>query len=237
MNMKEQIELLIKLQEIETETGNVESILNNISKRFEAFDSDLRRVGQVVKDEEDLLGELKKKYRLYESDVQVNNLQIGKTQEKLKAVKTNREYQALLKEIEEVKTKSSQLEDEMIRCLELIEGSEDVIIKKRDEYLKVKEQGDSEKRIIERETGLNKKKLDQLDADRKNIYEKVTPELLKKFLLVKEQTKGVAVSPVIDAVCHGCHMNIPPQMYNELHRFDSLKFCPHCQRIIYWRES
>ena len=237
MNMKEQIELLIKLQEMETETANVESVLNNIAKRFEIFDSDLRRVEQVVKDEEGLLGELKKKYCLYESDVQMNNSQIGKTQEKLKAVKTNKEYQSFLKEIEEVKTKSSQIEDEMIRCLDLIEGSEDGIIKKKDEYLKLKEQVDSEKRIIERETGLNKKKLGQLDADRKNISEKITPGLLKKFFLVREQTKGVAVSPVINAVCHGCHMNIPPQMYNELHRFDSLKFCPHCQRIIYWKEA
>jgi len=237
MNMKEQIELLIKLQEMETETANVESVLNNIAKRFEIFDSDLRRVEQVVKDEEGLLGEPKKKYHLYESDVQMNNSQIGKTQEKLKAVKTNKEYQSFLKEIEEVKTKSSQIEDEMIRCLDLIEGSEDGIIKKKDEYLKLKEQVDSEKRIIERETGLNKKKLGQLDADRKNISEKITPGLLKKFFLVREQTKGVAVSPVINAVCHGCHMNIPPQMYNELHRFDSLKFCPHCQRIIYWKEA
>ncbi len=43
----------------------------------------------------------------------------------------------------------------------------------------------------------------------------------------------MAIAKVEDAVCEGCHMNIPPQMYNELQRFESLMYCPQCQRIIY----
>ncbi|RLB78229.1 MAG: hypothetical protein DRH24_14815, partial [Deltaproteobacteria bacterium] len=43
--------------------------------------------------------------------------------------------------------------------------------------------------------------------------------------------------PVKDALCHGCNVNLPPQLYNELFLGDSLKFCPNCQRIIYLKES
>jgi hypothetical protein len=45
------------------------------------------------------------------------------------------------------------------------------------------------------------------------------------------------VAPVVDAVCQGCHLNIPWQLFNELHRFDELTFCPHCRRIIFCQEE
>jgi predicted nucleic acid-binding Zn-ribbon protein len=32
-------------------------------------------------------------------------------------------------------------------------------------------------------------------------------------------------------------MNIPPQVYNELQRCDSLKYCPSCFRIIHWQDQ
>jgi len=38
-------------------------------------------------------------------------------------------------------------------------------------------------------------------------------------------------------VCSGCNVNLPPQMYNEIQRFDRIRFCPNCQRIVYWREQ
>jgi predicted nucleic acid-binding Zn-ribbon protein len=57
-------------------------------------------------------------------------------------------------------------------------------------------------------------------------------------LIIKEQNPvGLAVVPVKDAVCHGCNVNLPPQLYNELFRCDSLRFCPNCQRIIYIKNS
>jgi uncharacterized protein len=43
--------------------------------------------------------------------------------------------------------------------------------------------------------------------------------------------------PVSDAVCNGCNVNLPPQLYNELQRSDTLRYCPNCQRIIYWKEA
>ena len=69
-------------------------------------------------------GDLRKKYREIETELNMNAPRIEKSQEKLRAVKTNKEYQSLLKEIEELKKKNSSLEDEMIECLEHIESSE-----------------------------------------------------------------------------------------------------------------
>ena len=62
--------------------------------------------------------------------------------------------------------------------------------------------------------------------------------LLNIFNQVKaKQDNLVAIVAVQDAVCQGCNMNIPPQVYNELLRYDSLRYCPSCFRIIYWQDQ
>jgi hypothetical protein len=125
----------------------------------------------------------------------------------------------------------------MIECLDRIDETEKIIAKKKDEYLQFSDRIKSEKQSIQHKAGIDKKKLDELDMDRKNVSGLVDSQLFKKYLVIKEQhQEGLAVVPVKDAVCHGCNVNLPPQLYNELFRYDSLKFCPNCQRIIYLKE-
>jgi len=235
--MKEQIKVLVKLQHLDTETVRIKSTLNDVSKKLENLDSSLKEIEQTIKNQESVLNELTKQYRDYESDVKMNLAKNKNSQEKLRSVKTNKEYQSLLKEIEAVKSKNSSIEDKMIECLDRMDDTEENIAKKKDEYLQFSDRIKSEKKNIEHETGINKKKLDELDMDRKNVSSLIDSQLFKKYLVIKEQQKGgLAVVPVKDAVCHGCNVNLPPQLYNELFRCDSLKFCPNCHRIIYLKE-
>jgi predicted nucleic acid-binding Zn-ribbon protein len=203
--MKEQIKVLVKLQHLDAESIRIKSTLNDVSKKLKHLDSSLEEIEETIKDKESVLDELKKQYRDYESDVKLNLAKINKSQEKLRSVKTNKEYQSLLKEIEDVKSKNSSIEDKMIECLDRIDETEKIIATKKDEYLQF--------------SGL------------------IDSQLFKKYLVIKkQQQEGLAVVPVKDAVCHGCNVNLPPQLYNELFRYDSLKFCPNCHRIIYLKE-
>lgn len=236
--MKEQIDILVKLQEIEIETNGIKTILEGVSHKVDALNVRLREFKKKIEEEQSRIGELKKKYRQHEGDVQMNLSQIAKSQKKLRSIKTNKEYQSMLKEIEELTTKNSQLEDEMLECLERIDKAEKDIATKKEEYLKVSDQVNREKAMINEEAEEGKEKLARLETDWEQASKMVDPELMKKYMMIKEQLqRRIAIVPVKDAVCQGCNMNIPPQMYNELQRFDSLKFCPNCQRIIYWKES
>lgn len=234
--MKEQIKVLVKLQHLDAESIRIKSTLNDVSKKLKHLDSSLEEIEQIIKDQESVLDGLKKQYRDYESDVKLNLAKINKSQEKLRSVKTNKEYQSLLKEIEDVKSKNSSIEDKMIECLDRIDEAEEIIATKKDEYLQFSDRIKSEKQSIEHDAEIDKNKLDELDMDRKNVSGLIDAQLFKKYLVIKEQQEGLAVVPVKDAVCHGCNVNLPPQLYNELFRYDSLKFCPNCHRIIYLKE-
>ncbi len=237
MNIKEQIDILVKLQKIEIESDDIKSKLSNVSKKLDSFDAKLKEFEQSIIDEESLLNDLNKEYRSYDSDAQTSLALIKKSQEKLRAVKTNKEYQSLLKEMEELKAKNSQAEDEMLLGLDRIDETEKNISVKKDEYSRVKERVNSDKETIMQEVEIGKERLAKLEAEWNEVSSKVKPELLKRYMMVKRQVKGIAIASVKKSVCSGCNMNLPPQMYNELQRCDSLKFCPNCQRIIYWEKS
>jgi predicted nucleic acid-binding Zn-ribbon protein len=237
MNIKEQIDILIKLQKIEIESDDIKSKLSGVSNKLDSFDAELKEFEQSIIDEESLLNDLSKKYRSYDSDAQTSLALIKKSPEKLRAVKTNREYQSILKEMEELKAKNSQAEDEMLLALDHIDETEKNISVKKDEYSRVKERVNSDKETIMREVEYGKERLAKLEAEWNSISIGVEPELLKRYMMVKQRVKGIAIASVVKSVCSGCNMNLPPQMYNELQRCDSLKFCPNCQRIIYWGKS
>lgn len=235
--MKSGIDSLVRLQKVETEAETIHSKLSNVSFRIDTLDAKLKEFDRTLTSEDALLDELKRKYHSCESNGQTNESGIKKIKEKLRSVKTNKEYQALLKEEEQLKAKGSQIDDEMLECLECMEKVEEALVKRKKEYAQLLEEIGREKKLIAQEAEEIKKKLVHLDSERKNISERIDSELLEKFNRVKMQVRGMAIAPVRNAVCYGCHMNIPPQMYNELQRGDDLKFCPHCQRIIYWENS
>ena len=232
--MREQIGRVVQLQEIEIKINKIKSVLEVIPGKISSLDNEIRDAEQDMEMKKSLVDELRKKYRLNESDYQSNLSILRKSQEKLAAVKTNKEYQSILKEIDDIKAKNSLVEDEMLKSLDVIETTERETVTLKKEFLEIKDRIDREKEIIKEKIGQSETDLAKLDEEHGTIAKNIDKEIMSKFNIVKGLTKGTAIAPVLDSICRGCNMNIPPQMYNDLQRFDSIKFCPHCQRIIYW---
>jgi predicted nucleic acid-binding Zn-ribbon protein len=235
---KEQIVALVNLQQIEIETSSVKMKICNVDQRLEKLDDRLHDFKQVIEKQESVINELNQKYRDYETDVRMNLDAIKKSEAKLSSVKTNKEYQAFLKEIDDIKEKNSKLEDDMIDFLDRIEAAENTLNTKMAEYSELQTRLINEKETIQKETEEGKRQLEDLDAQLKTVAAGIDAALLATYNKVKAlQNNAIGIVAVTDAVCQGCNMNIPPQMYNELQRGDSLKKCPICDRIIYWKNE
>ena len=234
---EEQIVTLVKLQKIDTEAQKLESFLKGIPDRIGVLDERLYKFVHGVEEDENVISELNKKYRTDESDAQMNLGKIQKSQEKLRSVKTNKEYQSSLKEIEDIKLINSKIEDEMLEFLEQIESAEKDLSERKQRYSQIVDDTNREKDSIKRDTEQCQQKLDQLESDRNVVTDALDSKILDIFYRVKaKQSDAVAITEVKDAVCQGCNLNIPPQMYIDLQHRNSLKNCPSCERIIYWED-
>jgi len=235
---EEQIVTLVKLQKMDTEAQKLQSFLKEMPVRIGILDERLEKFGCGVEEDEKVISELNKNYRTYESDVQLNLGKIQKSQEKLRSVKTNKEYQSSLKEIEDIKLKNSKIEDEMLEFLEQIEIAEKGLNERKQSYSQIVDDTNREKDSIERDTDQCKQKLAQLESERNIVTDALDSMILDIFYRVKsKQSDAVAIAEVKDAVCQGCNLNIPPQLYIELQHRNSLKNCPSCERIIYWEDQ
>jgi hypothetical protein len=235
---KEQIETLVKVQLIEIEAGKLKLYLKGVPAQISGLEQQLDEFIHGVENDQAAIDEFNKQYRAFEADVQQNLTKIEKSQEKLRLVKTNKEYQSSLKEIDDIKSANSSLEDEMLEFLEKIETAEKALKDRKQHYDEIVDESNQEKEAIQKDADKRKEKLVELESKRDAIAGDLDAGLVEIFKQVKtKQGDRVAIVAVQDAVCQGCHMNIPPQVYNELQRCDSLKYCPSCFRIIYWQNQ
>lgn len=233
VSIKDQLKTLVALQAAELKISGIEHELAGIDERINALNQDAidyeARVEAFLKD----LDLIKKQYRSDENEIKVIDTQISKSQEKLRAVKTNKEYQSTLKEIDEYKLKSSRIEDQMLDFLERIEAAEVQVATQKADLADIRGRIRSKQKEILQKAEQQRNELELLEKERHQIWENISAKLQALYLRVKQQGHGVAVAAISDAVCQVCRMNIPPQLYNELQRFDELRMCPNCQRIIY----
>jgi uncharacterized protein len=230
---RDQIELLAELQEKELEASKIESVLKKVPGKIEEMTMSLRKFETAIEAQKEVLSNFKKSYRSLEMDVQSHQSRIKKREEQLRAVKTNKEYQAILMEMEEIKQVISKIEDETLACLDQMDVSENEVQAKLNDYKIEKESIDISRAELEQEAEAEKKKLDEIVSERDRISKLINPQLLSHYQFVKSIAGKLAIVEVRNAVCLGCNMNIPHQMYNELHRGNELRNCPHCQRLIY----
>jgi uncharacterized protein len=235
--VKEQIEFLKQLQGIETHAFNIAKKLKNIPVKLEEFDKRLHEFEQDVHKENERIDELKKQYRTHESDLQVNLSKIKKSNEKLGSVKNNKEYQATLKEIDDIKAKNSEIEDHILQCLDLLEETEKRIQTHKRELAVFAGEVEEEKKIVHAESLESQKALGELENEKAQLVAKMDHGFFDQFKRVGEIVGLTAIVRVKDAVCLGCHVSLPPQRYNELQRFECLQYCPSCHRIIYWEKN
>jgi hypothetical protein len=142
----------------------------------------------------------------------------------------------MLKEIEIAEASRGDIETEIISILEALDKLSGLVKKDEETLKQSKNKYEQEKKIIEDD--LNTIDADVLDWKKKrmDLQKNISADLLTKYEKIRNRNKGIGVISVWKAVCNGCHMNIPPQLYNELQRSNELLSCPNCNRIMYFHD-
>lgn len=237
-DIRQQIGMLVKLQELELKIARTQLDLSQVEGRTAELDAQLNQFVSAVESGKAHIQELTKRIRTLESDLQVNQGRIAKSQEKLRSVKTNKEYQSGLKEIDDLSAIGSQIEDQILAGMEQVEAASTAVSGHQDRLNAQAGKIRAEKESVLQDAELARHRLEELRADAGAMEGRISVEALALYRRVKaKKANGIAICPVSASVCGGCHVNIPPQMYNELQRVDRLKNCPNCERIIYWDED
>lgn len=148
------------------------------------------------------------------------------------SVANARELDSITHEVDNLKKRRTDREDELLALMEVreeIEGQERAAAE-RSEALRarVAEVGD----VAADELEKLQTELKERTEARAALAKAVDPEFLELYEDLRPQKKGVAAVALIDGVCQGCHEQLSSVYVDRLKRVEGPKRCEHCRRIL-----
>jgi predicted nucleic acid-binding Zn-ribbon protein len=235
--VKEQLERLIELQKIDSKILDKKRMTDEIPLRISEAEFPLKEsliAIDKIKQRHDSL-ELKKRGK--ERELDDINEKIKKLKARTTEIKTNKEYQAHLKEIESVEKERYTVEDEILFVMEEIDASSKEIESEEAKLRTEKDKIEAFKKQLEKERLDAEKELLTLQEDRSRIVDNIDKETYNQYIILIESCNGIAVTEAKEEICLGCNMNIPPQLFVEIKRDEEIFHCPQCRRILYCKNS
>jgi len=235
--VEQELETLFEAQKIESMIMEGEQKLLQAPRRLMQMEDELGTVREKIEKEKEIIEELEKERRKKEKELEVEKDKIKKLEVRLYDVKTNKEYQALLKEIESAKEANDRTEEDVLVLMDKVEDLKKDFEGSTVQLKKLEKESEIERAEIEKETRSMDEVIAKLTTERDNLLSVVNDNLRTIYGILREKRGGIAVTNVKHGVCLGCNMNIPPQLFIEVTKNKQLIQCPSCNRILFFREN
>jgi hypothetical protein len=235
--VEQELETLFEAQKIESMIMEGEQKLLQAPRRLRQMEDELGTVQEKIEKEKEIIEELEKERRKKEKELEVEKDKIKKLEVRLYDVKTNKEYQALLKEIESAKEANDRTEEDVLVLMDKVEDLKKDFEGSTVQLKRLEKESEIERVAIEKETRSMDEVIAKLTTERDNLLSVVSENLRTIYGILREKRGGVAVTNVKHGVCLGCNMNIPPQLFIEVTKNKQLIQCPSCNRILFFREN
>jgi len=235
--LNEQLKLLIELQEIDTAILSIDDKIEALPGRLEQFKAPFKEANDALQKVKAHLEALSKNRKNKEAEAEELQEKINKLKSKSKEIKTNKEYEAFLKEIEGFEKGKFRLEDEILSMMETLETYSKELKKEELKVKKVEEELKQQEKVIEEEKMKLQAELETNKARRKEFVTQIESELYEQYMNLLKRSGGVAVVPTRNEICLGCNTNIPPQQYNDIRKNEKIFTCYYCKRFLYFKEQ
>lgn len=233
--MIEQLSSLIALQEIDDKIRACEQEKDRIPELIAAVER--RRAGGIesLENAKAELQAAQKDKRDRDKDLEAGLQKVEKLKSRTSEIKTNKEYQALLKEIEAAEQENKAIEDEILALMEKIDAASDAV--KKSEISAAEEEAAllKEKKLHDEKLSAVESEISGLNKLRKDASTRVEPSVLSKYHKLAKAIGSAVIAEARAESCMGCHMSIPPQLYVNVKKNSEILTCPYCRRILYFK--
>jgi predicted nucleic acid-binding Zn-ribbon protein len=235
--MLEAISKLIEIQRLdnliadaETRLAGIPEYLASAQRELEAAQTEFDVFKEKFDRDRGEKGQVEKTY-------EENKALLDKAHKKLPEVKNNKEYEAVLKEMDILKKIVNEAEVKLLELGESVDksqsedgGVEKKLADAKDAYDAGLKKRDDENAELAAELAENKeKRIAALDGVKKS--------LIAKYDRVRLARNNLAVVRVDNETCTGCYIKVPPQLYVEVVKDTELHQCPNCQRFLYYKND
>lgn len=236
MSTSSTAELLLQLQGIDYQLGELERSKGYLPDMIENLNAEIKSVeDEYANTKQQKEERLLDKKRL-EITIEETTSALASLKDRMTTIKTNREYDALSREIDHKKEELNRAEDELLAVMTELEELEEKLVTVESDRGDIVKVNDEQLQAIQSEMDSVGTKIKIKESERKNILVRLEPPVVATYERIK-RGKGSAVVAVRKRACSGCFKALPPQLVQEIRRGERLITCDSCGRILIWEDE
>ncbi len=233
MVVKDKLKTLYQLQQVDLKLDGLLEERGDLPAEVEELENKITTLKTQIKENEDYLKKSVVRKKEIDKELDEVRKRIDKYTDMRVKVKTNREYDALSKQIDNSKEKLQELHKE----LENIQSKESVssrdVEKLKTEFAEEEEVYSAKKVELEELVSLTHDEEKRYTKEREKFAQKIDRQTTSRYEMIRKATKGKAIVPVVRRnACGGCYNVLPPQRLLDLRQMEKIFTCDHCGRIL-----
>ena len=237
MDAKEQLKQLLRIQDLALEIRRARAVAESAPARVEEIEARFReRNAEYVA--------IQARHEELDRDQKARTQALAELEEsrrkftdQLMQVKNQREYAAVLKEIDAVKAHAAEHEDAVLKAMDELEtlssDLEDRAAHIQEERAKVA----AEMAEVEREAGVAAEQAARSESERSAIEVELPRDLVDAVRRVEEARAGIFLARAESQVCQSCYVRIRPQVFQEIKLATRIHSCGNCRRFLYYEPA
>ncbi len=233
MVVKDKLKTLYELQQVDLKLDGLLEERGDLPADVDELEKKISTLKGQIKENEDYLKKAVSRKKEIDKELDEVRKRIDKFTDMRIKVKTNREYDALSKQIDNSKDKLQELHKELenIQAKEAVAGKE--VEKLKSEYTDEEQVYSSKKVELEELVSLTHDEEKRYVKEREKFAQKVDRQTLSRYEMIRKATKGKAIVSVVRRnACGGCYNVLPPQRLLDLRQMEKIYSCDHCGRIL-----
>jgi len=239
MTTVEMLEKLKTYQEILSERVALEEEIDLLPKTIEAQNEMLSRLKKSFVEKDEAFKNSEERVRELRQGLQEAEMLREKSEQQMDGITTQREYEAINKEIRDATEKEQTLRKDIQQEERTFAEIEEELQKTEGGIAMLEQEIAEKSKAIENEKESKLANIKDLKERETVISEGISTDILFKLERIIRNKKGVGVVPVHGVVCTGCHMILPANFVNEIRDEENTRvnFCPYCSRILFFEET
>lgn len=233
MSIREQIAYLEELSSIDVDLRRIEEQLEKHHKGLSGMQTEVKSLEDRAKADRETLAAMDKTRGELVGELRQMTQQIDRSREKLSRSRNERESNAAQREVEELRKLHRDREEELERLNVAAEAAKSAIDDTEKKRTAISGELSGSADGITTSIGELDAEKAARSADRAKVVAKIPAVLFRRYESIRTR-RPVAIAKTHDGTCLGCHLAVPPAMFQKMRRLEEFEQCPHCRRILYY---
>lgn len=232
--MNTHLQKLIDFQELDLKIIELQEHSQQIPESIEMLNRALDESRRALEEAQMLLGEDNKRRRQLELEVEGLRDKLSKYKSQLMEVKTNKEYQAMLHEIEAAEGAIEAKEDQILEGMMVIEEREELSERVKREFEQKEKEVLRKRSELEEFASEAQAQIESLQGKKIHLEREIPEELSEQYQKIASVRNGLALAEAKDQSCQACHVKLRPQLFSEIKTNQTIITCENCNRFLYY---